>query len=72
MPSRDERKRTLKCPKCGHSGVAEVSENDYPFMKTLGFTFDKMPDGFEVVEFSDMPEKYKLRCKCGETFRLKY
>jgi hypothetical protein len=40
----------ISCPKCGAKGEAKVSEDDYPLMRSPGFSVDELPAGFEVVK----------------------
>ena len=48
MAARDRYTINLKCPKCGRAGLAEVSEDDYPFMKDPRFSVDHLAEGFVV------------------------
>lgn len=50
MAARDRYTINLKCPKCGKTGVAEVSEDDYPFMSSPRFSVDALPPGFAVTK----------------------
>jgi hypothetical protein len=68
MAARDRFQLELECPKCGHVGIAAVSEDDHPYMKSPGFAFDKIPEGFSIIELSEYRQKNKLKCKCGQEF----
>jgi endogenous inhibitor of DNA gyrase (YacG/DUF329 family) len=46
MAGRDRDHLTMKCPKCGKSGVANISTPESPFAKTEGFMVDHFPPGF--------------------------
>ena len=70
MAARDRYSRKLECPQCGHSGFAEVSEDDDPRRKDPGFQIDDMPKGFSTEFASRDPAKYMLRCQCGHKFRF--
>lgn len=65
MAARDRWKRSLACPKCGLTGTADISENDYPFMQRADRTIDALSDGFRVVEPAApraMPEIHCSKC----------
>jgi hypothetical protein len=68
--ARDRWELTLRCPKCGHSGIARVSEDDHPYMRDLGFAVDELPLGFRVTKSSKYRHETKVACKCGEVFAL--
>lgn len=68
MAARDRYDVRLECPKCGNSGTAEASENDYPFMRSLDFRYDSLPDGFTVHQKSESRSETVLKCTCGEKF----
>ena len=68
MASRDRFTVNLTCPECAHSGKADASENDYPFMRSLGFQYDTLPDGFGLTKSADLREETLVRCKCGAEF----
>lgn len=68
MAARDRFEIVLTCPKCGNSGTAKVSEDDYPFMSSPDFTFDDMPDGFSVFKRAEIRANNIIKCKCGEKF----
>ena len=48
MSARDRFTLSLKCPKCGRTGVAAVAEDDHPHMRDPGFRIDDLPPGFRV------------------------
>jgi hypothetical protein len=71
MAERDREKLTIKCPKCGISGVADVSTPESMFAKTEGFSVDKLPSGFTVaVDGKGSRSKTEIRHSCGTTFKL--
>ncbi len=70
MSARDHFTMKLKCPKCGHAGIAEVSEDDYPFMKSPHFRIDELPAGFVVTKMADTMNGTIVSCaKCGAPAR---
>ena len=69
MASQDRFDIDMVCPTCDNQGKAQVSENDYPFMKPhSGFSIDKVPTGFNIVQRLNFRDA-KVRCKCGTTFQ---
>lgn len=47
MSARDEYKITVRCPHCGNTGVAAVSEYERPSLYSgIGRRVDKAPPGF--------------------------
>jgi hypothetical protein len=62
MATRDEDKTTIKCPKCGKKGIAEISTGDHPYMKSDEFLVDRLPDGFEAVEASKWRRENTVQC----------
>ena len=68
MTARDKYQVGVKCPECGNSAVAHLSENDgasYQFGRR-DRQVDKVPEGFEVVnQGREHNEKTVFRCKCG-------
>lgn len=69
--SRDRFTIDLKCPKCGKPGTAEVSEDDYPFMRSPGFRIDQIPDGFVETRYSDRRVETFVKCIiCNVEFNL--
>ena len=66
MAARDRIEIEITCPQCAQKGQLDVSENDYPFMKKLNRTIDRIQGNFEAicVGFS-----YRITCKaCGNKF----
>jgi hypothetical protein len=70
MAARDRYTLKLKCPHCSASGVAEVSEDDHPYMRDPGFQVDALPEGFRVEKASFHRKETLLRCVCGTVFGL--
>ncbi len=70
MAARDRYTVELSCGKCGTSGVAEVSEDDYPFMKKLHFSVDSVPKGFRVQKMGENLSTTEFICTtCGKIAR---
>jgi len=61
---------TIKCPKCGNAGAAQVSTGDHPYMRSEEFQVDEFPPGFELERFGKNRRDTEVRCKCGEVFTL--
>jgi hypothetical protein len=70
MAARDRYTWSLKCPGCGHSGKAEVSEDDHPYMRDPGFRVDELPSGFKVIAASFWRHETIIGCQCGTRFPL--
>jgi hypothetical protein len=71
MPERDREQLAMTCPKCGATGVADVSTPDSMFAKTEGFSVDKLPSGFSLaVDGKGSRRKTEIRHSCGGTFKL--
>lgn len=66
--SRERYEMRMTCPKCGHSGMARISENDYPFMKSLDRTVTDFPAGFSEGKPSRVENITHVRCQCGFEF----
>jgi hypothetical protein len=62
MAARDRFTISLKCPKCGRTGEAQVSEDDYPFMRSPRFSVDSLPDGFEVKKHAATRVETEIIC----------
>jgi hypothetical protein len=45
----------LHCPKCGRTGLADVSEDDT-------FLVDKLPAGFVIRKLGDAPFSTEIAC----------
>ena len=71
MAARDRFTVDLRCPKCGRSGIANASEDDYPFMRSPRFVDDELPDGFEGSGRAKTRAETMLKCECGEQFHAK-
>jgi hypothetical protein len=70
MATRDHEEMTIKCPKCGHSGIAKASTGDHPWMKSEEFQVDEFPAGFVLVTAGNNRRDTQVRCSCGEAFYL--
>jgi len=68
MASRDRFEIVLTCKKCGFSGTAKVSENDYPFMRHPGFEIDEFPEGMSLAKYANHRKETMIKCFCGEIF----
>ncbi len=65
MAARNRFTITVRCPKCGRTEKAEVSEDLPPLAGNPKFLVDRLP-GFRVVEPSDFLQKTKVACEtCG-------
>jgi hypothetical protein len=65
--SRERYTTKLKCPTCGRTGEAEMSDRkSYMVEPDYGTTVDAVPDGFEIVQIAINPyHKYDVLCaKC--------
>jgi hypothetical protein len=66
MAYRDNYTLSLKCAPCGTSGVARVSEDDYPGRRSPGFRVDACPPGFTVTKEARTMEDTRIACStCG-------
>ena len=71
MAARDRFTLTIKCPKCGVSGVAQVSEDDYAFMRSPRFRIDDLPKPFVETKSSDLRQETEVMCTdCRVSFSL--
>lgn len=70
MAARDRYSRKLECAQCGHTGFADVSEDDDANRKTRGFQIDSLPKGFETEFAANNPRKHIMRCRCGHKFKF--
>lgn len=71
MAGRDRDHLTMKCPKCGATGVADTSTPESPFAKTEGFMVDKFPSGFTLEKDGNGSQSLtEVRHSCGATFKL--
>jgi hypothetical protein len=68
MIERDHFTIALKCPRCGRSGEAQVSEDAHDHMHDPGFKVDKLPEGFGLAKDSPYRWENVYSCKCGVTF----
>jgi hypothetical protein len=62
--SREEYTSNLRCPVCGKTGIAEMSDRkSYKIEPDYGTTIDWVPDGFEIVQTATTPfAKYDVIC----------
>ena len=66
--ARDRYSLLLKCPGCGRSGQAHVSENDgWSFMRgDREREVDSVPEGFTVVDHGrNRGDEIIIHCECG-------
>jgi len=72
MTARDKFSLKICCPRCGHRGAAECSENDgWTYARGHhGFHVDKCSAGFIVKVQRDRASETEVQCQCGEQFRL--
>jgi hypothetical protein len=54
----DEWNEKLRCPKCGRTGTASLSQSDDTNIPTV----HSVPDGFKVVATSDAPNFHCASC----------
>jgi hypothetical protein len=62
MAARDHDDRTIECPSCGKSGVANTSTGDHPYMKSDEFMIHELPDGFSAVRESKWRRETTVQC----------
>ena len=71
MAERDRDRLTMVCPKCGESGIADVSTGAGMDAKTEGFKVDKFPPGFSLAkDGGGYQSQTEVRHSCGEVFEL--
>jgi len=71
MAARDRFELDLTCPQCGATGTAQVSEDDYPFMRSPHFRIDEIPAGFVMTKAAATRHETEAMCsKCKVPFRL--
>ena len=71
MAARDRFDIALKCPNCGNEGVARVSEDDYPFMRSPDFRIDSLPSGFIETKSAERRQDTEVMCfTCKTRFHL--
>ena len=67
---RDSYRVDLKCPNCGRRGVAEVSEEDYPFTDNRRFSVDEVTPGFSVLNAGSAVTEMEIACnECNVSAR---
>jgi hypothetical protein len=67
MAARDRYTSDVTCPECGNRGVLHISEDDYPFMRNLHRSVDRV-DGEFIAEV-DRDNTVNVTCKCGSKVR---
>ena len=64
MAARDRYSVSVKCSKCGETGVIHYSENDYPFMNSLDQEVDKIEGRFTARNIDK--NRVEITCSaCG-------
>ena len=67
---RDNYRVDLKCPNCGRLGVADVSEEDYPFTDNRRFSVDEVTPGFSVLNVGSAVTEMEIACsECNVSAR---
>lgn len=61
MAARDRWEVEVKCPKCGHTGAVDVSEDDHPFMRGDTRTIDAVSAGF-TADLEGLPGRVVATC----------
>jgi hypothetical protein len=65
MAARGSYRVNLTCPKCGRSGEANVSEDDYPLMGSVRFRVDAVSEGFALKAEGENTSTTEFICtKC--------
>lgn len=59
MVARDHSEISIKCSKCGLSGIADTAMGDHPYMKSDEFKIHKLPEGFVETKHSKCGVKQK-------------
>ena len=59
---RDSYRLDLRCPQCGKTGTAAVSEEDYPFTQNRHFSLDSLTPGFRAENVGNDVTKMKIIC----------
>jgi hypothetical protein len=68
MTTRDQYIIRLRCPKCGKTGDAEVSEDHHPYMHDIEFHVDSLAEGFKVSNRGlDACDTEFMCAECRET-----
>jgi len=70
MAARDRYDVDIECPKCKGKGVLHMSENDYPFMRSVDRRIDQVDGNFTArIVMKTRVEKIEINCgSCSETF----
>jgi hypothetical protein len=68
MGTRDSWTVDLRCPACGASGIAHVSDDEHPINMSGGtLRVDRLPAGFSVREMGPTMRTTKFECiSCGQ------
>ena len=62
MAARDRSEYNIRCTTCDKTGVLKTSENDYPFMRKLGFQVDALSEGFKVAKLGNSSVDTDIIC----------
>lgn len=66
MAARDRWETDLKCPKCGLTGHAMMSEEDHPWVGSdFGRSIDSLSEGFKVVHRKPSQNSEILCAECN-------
>ena len=68
MSFRDHWSLDLACSSCGNTGIAEVSEEGYPFLQDPRFSVDRIEGTFGVERLGQTALDTLFKCEhCGRT-----
>jgi hypothetical protein len=63
MAARDRWSIDLKCPNCGKTGTADISEEDHPWVRgDIGRTIDFLSDGFGSYNPGTNSVQQRINC----------
>lgn len=62
MAARDRFTLDLACKHCGTSGMARVSEDDHPYMRSPDFRVDSIPTDFVVTKEAERMMETEIAC----------
>jgi predicted RNA-binding Zn-ribbon protein involved in translation (DUF1610 family) len=68
LTARDRYTVDLRCPHCGKTDEAQVSEDDgWAYQRDVAFAVDRLPEGFVVARRADSLAETEFRCSsCGK------